>query len=93
MFLFLVTFGFLSHHLFGKGLMTRFIICIICLLASLYVATFSPCYIVGGVWDLIASVLDRASLLYNAGNRHLNDESHFDICLSCIIFKRSQSFL
>ena len=32
---FLVTFAFLSHHIYGKGLLTRFIICFNCLLMSL----------------------------------------------------------
>ena len=32
----LVTFGFLSLYLLGKGLLTVFIICFICLLTSLH---------------------------------------------------------
>ena len=59
MFLFLVTVGFLSYHLFGKELQTGFIICLICLLTSLHVLTSFPLYIVDGVWDLTLSVPER----------------------------------
>ena len=55
---------YLSHYLFGKRLLTRFIICYICLLTSLQVVTSFLCYIVGGVWDLIVSVPDRCPLFF-----------------------------
>ena len=61
---FLVTFGLLIHHLFGKGLLTRFIICLISLLMSLHVATFFPPDIVGGVLDLTVSFHDLGPLQF-----------------------------
>ena len=64
MFLFLVMLGFLSHHVFGKRLLTRFIICVICLLTLLHVVTSFPWYIVGGGWDLTVSVPDCCPLQY-----------------------------
>ena len=60
-------FEYLSHHLFGKRLLTRFIICLICLLTSLQVVTSFLCYVVGGVWDLIVSVPDRFPLFFVCG--------------------------
>ena len=53
MFLFLVKFGFLSHHLFGKGLLALFIICLIYSLSH---------FMLGGLWDLNESVPDRCPL-------------------------------
>ena len=51
----LVTFEFLSHHLFWKS-------CRLGLLTSLNVVTSFPWYIVGEVWDLIVIVSDRCPL-------------------------------
>ena len=50
------------QHLFGKGLLTRFIVYLICLLTSLHVVTLFPWDIVGGVWNLVVSVPDRSPL-------------------------------
>ena len=44
MFLVLVLFEFLSHHLFGEGLLTRCIVCFICLLTSLRIVISFPLY-------------------------------------------------
>ena len=55
-FMLLVTFGFLIHHLFGKVLLTRFMVCLVCLLTSLHVVTSFPYDVVGGVLPLALSV-------------------------------------
>ena len=54
MFLFLVTFRFLSYHLFRIGLLTRFIICLIFFLTSFHVVTAFP-------WDSVGKYITDAA--------------------------------
>ena len=51
-------------YVFGKRLLTRFIICLICLLTPLHVVTSFPLDIVSGAWDLLVSVPDRCPLQF-----------------------------
>ena len=60
MFFYLVTFEFLSHHLLGKGLGLSSV-SFIYRRHSMF--TF-PWYIVGGIRDLIVSVLDHCPLQF-----------------------------